>query len=75
MSWILVILDYIAYAGDALTHGNINWRDENILKLATTFKHATSILAKNDCDLVFETSTNRRVFGSLPTPRAQVAMK
>eukprot|EP00973_Karenia_brevis_P030424 4194570-Karenia_brevis.AAC.1 len=60
MSWILVILDYIAFAGDALTHGNKNWRDGNILKLATTFKHATGILAKNDPDLVFENNANRR---------------
>eukprot|EP00973_Karenia_brevis_P004299 589336-Karenia_brevis.AAC.1 len=51
MSWILVILDYIAFAGDALTKDNEVWTDESILKLATTFKHATGVLSLNDPDL------------------------
>eukprot|EP00973_Karenia_brevis_P070497 9799808-Karenia_brevis.AAC.1 len=60
MSWILVILDYIGFSGDALTKDNKAWTDESILKLATTFKHATGILSLHDPDLVFEESINRR---------------
>eukprot|EP00973_Karenia_brevis_P071460 9928286-Karenia_brevis.AAC.1 len=75
MSWILVTLDYIAFTGDAPTKDNKVWRDENILKLATTFKHATGILSLNDPDLIFECGDNRRLFGALPTPRAKVSMK
>eukprot|EP00973_Karenia_brevis_P036248 4998736-Karenia_brevis.AAC.1 len=40
MSWILVVLDYIGFSGNALTKDNADSCDENILKLATTFKHA-----------------------------------
>eukprot|EP00973_Karenia_brevis_P049818 6917637-Karenia_brevis.AAC.1 len=75
MSWILVVLDYIGFSGNALTKENVDWRDGNILKLATSFKHATGILSLNDSDLIFEQSTNRRVYGALPVLRAEVSIK
>eukprot|EP00973_Karenia_brevis_P001293 176912-Karenia_brevis.AAC.1 len=71
MSWILVVLDYIGFSGNALTKDNVDWGDENIVKVATSFKHATGILSLNDSDLIFEQSTNRRVYGALPLPRAK----
>eukprot|EP00973_Karenia_brevis_P024608 3395091-Karenia_brevis.AAC.1 len=59
MSWLLIALDFIGWAGFAVACSSDNWQELSMNKLINHIKHATETIARIDVALRIPTGGNR----------------
>eukprot|EP00973_Karenia_brevis_P046117 6390094-Karenia_brevis.AAC.1 len=68
MSWLLIALDFVAYAGFAVCLPTDTWNEITINKLLNHFKHATLTIARIEPALRLNDGGRQLVFGQIPMP-------